>query len=253
MCRDKPSMEYALGARKNTRLAKLRDILSERKSLHIKDAADLLHVSEMTVRRDIRESTNNFKYLGGYIVLSDTLLHQTPYPYDLSQAAATHKAEKRRACAHCLPYIEHGKMIYVDCGTTLEQLFELLAKDMELTVVCSSLNIADRTLRRSNLKLILVGGFYDTATASFFGMNAEAVFQELVIETGFFTASGVDRDLGVMCTSFQEVAQKRAAMARCHKRILVADNSKFGKIHKARFGQMEDFDPIITEDGPQHF
>ena len=240
-----------MSPRKVARLSKLRKEIAKRASLHLRDAARLLQVSEMTVRRDIRDNPDDFNYFGGHIVLSDRLQRQTPY--DLSRAAESHRAEKRRACEHCLHFIDGSQTIYIDCGTTLEPLIELLPDDLDLTVVCSGLNIADLAIRRPNLKLVLAGGFYDPATASFSGMNAEAVFQELAIGTGFFTAAGLDRELGATCTSFQEVARKRAAMANSRKRILVVDSSKLGKIHTARFGQVEDFDLIITEDGPFDF
>ncbi|MCG8491092.1 MAG: DeoR/GlpR family DNA-binding transcription regulator [Sneathiellales bacterium] len=237
-----------MGARKDTRLSKLREEITKRASLHLSDAADLLQVSEMTIRRDIRENPDDFSYLGGHIVLPNKLQGQSNY--SLHRASQSHWAEKREACKHCLPYLENTKTIYVDCGTTLEQLLELIPEDLELTIVCSSLNIADLTIRKPNLKLFVVGGFYDTTTSSFSGMDTQAIFKDLVIGSGFFTAAGLDNELGATCTAVQEVPQKRAAMANSRKRILVIDKSKIGKIHTARFGQINDFDLILTEDGP---
>ena len=80
-------------------------------------------------------------------------------------------------------------------------------------------------------------------------MQPESSFEGLAFNVGFFTAAGLDSRLGATCTTFREAIQKRAAMSKAHKSVLVADSSKIGIVRPACFGQVEDFDLIITEDG----
>ena len=51
------------------RMQRLRRAISERGTLHLKDAAKLLNISEMTVRRDLAASSDaTLACLGGYVV-----------------------------------------------------------------------------------------------------------------------------------------------------------------------------------------
>ena len=234
--------------RKQNRLTKLRALIDEHVSLHIKDAAEKLDVSEMTVRRDVSENAHLFVYLGGHIVTADK--HSRRTPYDLGIATDIREAEKQRACQHCLPLIENQDIIFVDCGTTLIHLIDLLPGDVDITVVCYALNVADRAIRKPNIKLVLVGGEYHAPTASFSGLGAETMFGELAIGAGFFSAAGLDQKLGATCSSFAEAIQKRAAMACTKQKILVMDSAKIGKVHPARYADVEHFDVILTEYGP---
>lgn len=240
-----------MGNRKQHRLKNLQDLIAERSSLHIKDAAEMLDVSEMTIRRDVRENAEQFEYFGGHIVPADKHLRRTPY--DLGIAADVHETEKKRACLHCLPYTENQDIIFVDCGTTLVHLIDLLPNDIELTVICYALNVADRAIRKPKIKLVLVGGEYHSPTASFAGLGAEDMFAKLGITIGFFSAAGLDENLGATCTNFNESVQKRAAIANTKRKILVVDSSKIGKVQPARYANIDEFEAILTEDGPFEF
>lgn len=54
--------------RRDERIHKLTQALKRTDKLHLKDAAQLLGVSEMTVRRDLTEPGSSVVLLGGYIV-----------------------------------------------------------------------------------------------------------------------------------------------------------------------------------------
>ena len=56
-----------MSTRKTERANALADALARRGVLHLRDAAALLGVSEMTVRRDVSAMPDRFAYLGGHI------------------------------------------------------------------------------------------------------------------------------------------------------------------------------------------
>lgn len=239
--------EEPLSDRKKIRLSKLRQAVIEQNSLHVKDAAELLNVTEMTVRRDLSENPDLFNYYGGHIVLANDGSNMTSY--DLDRATEVFSKEKKAACKHCLQYIKAKDTIFVDCGTTLSYLVNMLQPDLEVTLVCFALNIADQAIRKPKIKLVLLGGVYQPATASFSPINPETSFEGLAFNVAFLTATGVDQKIGATCTTFREAIQKRAAISRAQKSILVADTSKTGVVRPACFGKVEDFDLVITEHG----
>lgn len=245
-------MDRSAGAGRNSnrieaRLNRLLEAVTQHKSLHVKDAAELLDVSEMTIRRDIRNNSNMFQFLGGHIMAADMAVHRTPY--DLTQASEQNENAKKAACKACLPLIREKETIFVDCGTTLPHLVSMIPNDMEVTLVCYALNIADLAVRKSNIKLVVLGGTYHPPTASFYPIDEDSTLSHYAIGHAFMSAAGFDHKLGATCTTFREAAVKRAAMARAQKSVLVADESKIGQIKPACFAALDDFDMIMTERG----
>lgn len=101
------------------------------------------------------------------------------------------------------------------------------------------------------LGMILLGGVYVASSDSFSGADSLETLRNMGINKAFISAGGVDPARGVTCWNVHEVAIKQAAMASAVERHLVVDASKFGVVKAWRFSQMEDFDSIITEKGPQ--
>lgn len=233
---------------KQRRISTLVELLAERRVIHIKDAAGLLGVSEMTVRRDLADHAHLFGYLGGHIVPRRD--GDVDAPYELSIAADSHAVAKRNACQQALRHVRPDETVFIDCGTTLTHLVDLIPDGIPLTVVCYSLNIAEKIAKRPNLSLVLLGGLYHPASATFFGDAGIETLAELGINVAFLSAAGLDLERGASCAHFHEAQIKRKVIAMAQRRILVTDSSKIGKLRPAFFGEIGAFDEIITETGP---
>lgn len=234
-------------SRKEARVLWLRDTVLRQGPLHVRDAAENLDVSEMTVRRDVRDNPDTLQFLGGHIVLTQDSARRAPY--DLSDAAEVNQDAKRAACLACLPLLEEEATVFVDCGTTLPHLINAIPPDMKLTVICYALNIADLVVRKPDIKLVLLGGVYHASTASFYPIEEDSTLGSYAVNLALMSAAGVDARLGVTCTTFREAGLKRLAMRRAARSVLVADRSKFGTVRPARFAALSDFSDIATEDG----
>ena len=240
-----------MNARRSERLGKLAMALAERRSFHIRDAAELLGVSEMTVRRDIAENTDQFSYFGGHIVAAKE--PEGEGAYDLSRAADAHAAAKREACSHAARYIRAEDTVFIDCGTTLVHLVDFIPDDCRITAVCYALNVAERLARKPNVTLVLLGGLYHPASASFSGPSGLETLKTLGINVAFLSAAGLDVERGATCVHFHEAEIKQRTMALSKSRYLVCDKSKIGKRKPAFFGEIDRFDAVITEDGVTAF
>lgn len=234
---------------KTDRLRALADALAKCNVMRLRDAAALLDVSEMTVRRDIAANPERFTYLGVYIVSADNVPNTAGYSLEQEQ---DHFAQaKAQASAHAAPLIADRDTIFIDCGTTLTTLARLIPADLQVTAVCYSLNIADILRRMPNVRMILLGGAYMPSSDSFAGEESLEMLRRMGINKAFLSAGGVDPARGVTCWNFHEVALKEAAMASAVERHLVVDTSKFGLVKAWRFSQIADFDSVITEKGQE--
>ncbi len=231
-------------SRKVKRIEALANALEQRRFVHLKDAARLVGASEMTVRRDIGQAGDRFVFLGGHIMLADA--GEDAVGYHLATAADAHAQAKREACRHAARHVRPHETIFIDCGTTLVHLADVLPGDMPITVVCYALNIANKLADRPNLTLVLLGGLYHSASASFSDWNA---FDGLAVNVAFLSAAGVDGRRGATCEHFHEARIKQKAIDVARERFLVVDRSKFGRMRRAFFAPLDKFDAVITEDG----
>ena len=238
-----------MSSRRAERLTSLANALSRRGVLRLREAAEILSVSEMTVRRDVSASPDRFAYLGGHIVSAADI--GTGGAYVLDREVDSHTKAKAAACAAAVELLRDDDTIFVDCGSTLIHLAEQIPPDIGITAVCYSLNIADILRKKQNVRMILLGGVYHAASASFSSDDSLAALSRFGINKAFISAGGVDVERGASCSNFHEVPIKQKAMQGAIESHLVVDSSKFGKIRPAYFARIDQFDSIITEAGTQ--
>jgi len=239
--------------RRQDRLDRLGSAFGARGVLRLREAAALLSVSEMTVRRDIAACDGRFVYLGGYIVGGqDAAAPETggPKPYVFAREAETNAQGKRDACIRAAELIEPGDTVFIDCGTTLPQLAALLPTEGTPTVVCYAMNIAEIVCKQANLTVMLLGGLYQASSASFFSSPESLdMLGRIGITKAFLSAGGVHVGRGVSCSNFHEVPIKQQALRVSLKRYVVVDSSKFGVVRPAFFAPLDAFDAVITDAG----
>lgn len=234
-----------MSTRKSQRTTLLAEALAQRGVLHLRDAAALLGVSEMTVRRDVSANPERFAYLGGHIVSADDIAGG----YELGREADSHANAKFRACGHALDLIAPDDTIFIDCGSTLDHLAQQIPADLSITVICYSLNVAERLSTKPNLRMIMLGGLYHAASATFSSGEWLEPLGRFGINKAFISAGGVDVERGASCSHFHEVPIKQKAIASALESHLVIDSSKFGIVKPAYFARLTDFKTIVTEAG----
>jgi DeoR family deoxyribose operon repressor len=234
-----------MSIRKTERANALADALAQRGVLHIRDAAALLGVSEMTVRRDVSSTPDRFAYLGGHIVSADDIAGG----YELGREADSHAGAKSRACAHALKLIAPDDTVFIDCGSTLDHLAQQIPAELTLTVICYSLNVAERLAQKPNLRMIMLGGLYHPSSATFSSGEWLEPLGRFGINKAFISAGGIDVARGASCSHFHEVPIKQKAIASALESHLVIDSSKFGTVKPAYFARLTDFRSVITEAG----
>ncbi len=202
-------------------------------------------VSEMTVRRDIAGSRGRLAALGGRVIAVTE--PEAPYALDLEQDS--HLDAKLAACEIALPLIMRDDTIFIDSGTTTCHIANRLPHDLNLTVVCFSMNVAAILARAPTIRWMLIGGLYQNSTASFSGPQGPALLKDIRVNKAFVSAGGVHPKLGVSCANFSEVGMKRAVIENAAESYLVIDSSKLDKVKAAHFADCSDFTAILSERG----
>lgn len=232
---------------RESRARQLDEALAERGVLRLREAAQLLGVSEMTVRRLVAGHGDAFTYLGGHILRSASVGADADYV--LTQEEGSHTAAKAAACAHAIKLIEPEDTVFIDCGTTLEHLARMIPADLPLSVVCYSLSVANLLATKPACRLFMLGGLFYPVSASFAGPTTPQSLASFGISKAFISAGGVDQRRGVSCSNMHEVPVKQQAMQNASASYLVVDESKLDRLRPALFARVADFDGVISENG----
>jgi DeoR family transcriptional regulator, deoxyribose operon repressor len=229
------------------RIAQLTGALEGVGVIHLRDAAQLLGVSEMTVRRDIAAAPGAVSYLGGYIVP-----RTAESGYVLAREQTANASAKAAICRRAATMIENDDAIFIDCGTTMTYLARSIPPGLRITVVCYALNIAMLLAPNPNIRLILLGGVYSPSSASFDVHDGLAALSRLGINKAFISAGGVHASRGVSCSNFHEASVKQAVIRTAVERCLLADAGKIGRVKPVYFAELAAFDTFITSPAPDN-
>jgi DeoR family fructose operon transcriptional repressor len=157
--------------------------------------------------------------------------------------------EKTRIATAALAELPETGTILIDAGSTTAKLADALPNDRELTIVTHSVSIALTLSARPNLTVMLVGGRLRSRTlASVDGWALQAL-RDTFVEVAFMATNGLSVARGLTTPDSAEATVKRAAMACARRCVLLADHTKVGNDHFARFGELSDVDVLITDDG----
>ncbi|WP_392552986.1 DNA-binding transcriptional repressor DeoR [Orbus wheelerorum] len=232
-------------SKREDRIAQLIELSNKHDNLHIKDAAKLLNVSEMTIRRDLSHAVSYPIYLlGGYIVYNKE--YNTISQYFMSAQQLRNISEKRHIGRIAANLIQNNEMIFFDCGTTIPYVIEHIPAQIYFTGLCYSLNVFQALQKRGNCKIILCGGIFESDNSIFTLINELSPLDVICPSKSFISAAGISLK-GVTCFNLPEVSWKIKAISRSNTNVLVADSSKFDGVKSACFAQLADFDIIISE------
>lgn len=232
--------------KRRRRIDKILALLEVNESLHIRDVAQMLEVSEMTLRRDIALGDKRILYLGGYLVKTGT---NKASQYSLDSEKAIGLKNKRWVGRLAAEQIQNGDSIFIDCGTTTPHIVAAMRKDIECTVICYSTNIAYPLTHYPNVTLVLLGGVFYPASATFYCEESIDYLNKFGINKAFLSAGGVSLDRGVSCSNLHEVKVKQAIIGIAMKKFLVVDSGKFGQFRSAFFTEFAKIDTVITDSG----
>lgn len=233
--------------RRDERINKLAQALKRTDKIHLKEAAHLLGVSEMTIRRDLSNGPGIVVLLGGYIV-SDPMRHQNHY--FVSDQQEQNVDRKRLLGQRAAALIQPEETIYFDCGTTVPWIIDAIDEDLPFTAVCCAMNTFLSLKEKTACRVILCGGEFHPDNAIFTPLGPQSVMDSLCPDKAFISAAGIDVRQGASCYNLNELPMKHLALQRARSRLLVADSSKFGKVLPARIADLSEFDGLISDAVP---
>lgn len=232
---------------KDERRAAIKELLRANGEVRIHDLErDFPNCSTMTLRRDLQylEDMGFVKRTRGGAVAMNRLSLAAEDLY--AERELENTEAKRRIAEKALQYVEGGRSIYIDSGTTM-MIFTRLMPDEHLTVLTSGVNIALELTRKTKPQITIVGGQVNRSTISVSGMNAASMIGEVNIDTAFIAASGYSIDHGFTSGSYTESELKREVIRKARRTIVLMDSRKVNRVMAFTFASLENVDVLVSD------
>jgi DeoR family transcriptional regulator, fructose operon transcriptional repressor len=214
------------------------------------DVAELaaeLAVTPETVRRDLTalERQGVLRRVHGGAIPVERL----GFEPGLAARDAVRRAEKERIAKAALSELPVEGSILLDAGTTTARLAEVMPVNRDLIVVTNSLPIALSLSVRPGLTVRLVGGRVRGRTQAVVDDWALRVLGDTYVDVAFVGTNGISVERGLTTPDPAEAAVKQAMLAAARRVVVLADHTKVGAVHFARFGGLREVALLITDSG----
>lgn len=218
--------------------------LSERRVLSIAEIADILHVSQMTVRRDIRalEDQGRALSVAGGVQLPERLSSE---PSHLAKRVMAHN-QKAAIGRFAASLVKPGNVIYLDAGTTILELAKHLTTIPNLTVVTNDFVIAGYLSQESQCRLFHTGGEVERENQSCVGATAAVAVRHFNFDLAFISTSSF-ASRGISTPQENKIPVKQAVVESSARRVLVTDSSKYGRVGTFNAIPLDVLNMVITD------
>lgn len=219
-------------------------LLYLKKYMKVEELCEALDVSPATIRRDLTdiESFGLVKRIcgGALVVEKDSTAKKNSDPL---------LNHKQRIARKAIDFVTPGSTIFIDSGSTNNEIARLLANFSDISVITNSINIAYMLYNSDkHISVFVCGGNIGdgSSPASIVGPSAEMMISQFRANIFFMGTSGIHSKQGVTDPFLLAASIKTKMIENSSKVILVTDYTKFGKINKAFVCPIEKIDHIVT-------
>ncbi|MFY7828459.1 MAG: DeoR/GlpR family DNA-binding transcription regulator [Flectobacillus sp.] len=217
--------------------------VEEKGSVEVKDLAELLQTSEITVRRDLATLSEQgllYRTHGGAMKMS---LVQTPTSF--VNKSTSRIAEKDYICQKASQLIQDGDVVFLDCGSTVSRICQFI-KHKRIKVITNSLPIVYE-LMGTEVSVNLIGGELDAERQAIHGAIALEHIARYQADKAFVGIDGISLARGLSAASEKEASIAMALAKSSRQTVLLCDASKLEKEAYLQFASFEMLDLLITD------
>jgi DeoR family glycerol-3-phosphate regulon repressor len=213
----------------------------------VEDLALRFDVSPQTIRKDLNDLCDR-RFLnrihGGAILASGV----ENVGYEARRFVS--QEEKRRIGQATAQLIASGTSLFVNIGTTTEEVAKALAYHEGLLVITNNLHVAASLYQYPRIEVILAGGRVRRNDGGIMGAATVEFIRQFKVDTAIIGTSAIDADGTLLDFDYSEVRVSRAIIENARRVIVVADRLKFERSAPVRIASLDDIDVFVTDRMP---
>ena len=205
-------------------------IITNNQKADIRELAQLLGETEITIRRDLIELEKAKKLIrvhGGAILNEQKKsVWQTSSIYNRLER---NRDEKERIARLAATLIHNDESLFIDGGSSNQILAPLIKDLSNMLFVTNSPDIADILLENEENRIMQVGGEMTRDTHLTIGPDAEDSIRKYYVDKCITSVSGIEPDEGCYAAIPSEASMKRTLVTHARETILLVDHTKFNR------------------------
>ena len=231
----------------NKRQQEILVLVQQQGFVSIETLAQNFNVTPQTIRRDINTLCDKqllTRFHGGAGPSSSV------ENLEYSTRQVMHLAEKRRIAQLTAQHIPDRASIFINIGTTTEEVARALQNHNGLRIITNNLNVASILRSNPSFEIIIAGGSVRQRDGGITGEATIDFIHQFKVDFGVVGISCIDTDGALLDYDYHEVRVAQAIIENSRKVFLVADHSKFDRYAMVRLGSIEQVDALFTDQPP---
>ena len=231
----------------NQRQRRILELVPRQGFVSIESLSKHFRVSAQTIRRDINELCDRalLQRFHGGAGLTSSVENIT---YDSRQIMCL---EEKARIAHLIASdIPDNASLFIDIGTTSEEVAKALRDHSGLRVITNNFNVAAILSGNPAREVIITGGLVRPADLGIVGEATEDFIDQFKVDFGIITVSSIDADGTLLEYDYREVRAAQRIIKNSRRVVLAADHTKFSRSAMVRLGDLSSVDDLYTDQEP---
>lgn len=202
------------------------------------------HVHEATIRRDLAEIEQEGllrRTHGGVIVDKGANIEPS-----FTERVSDQLDQKMRIGKKAASLIEDGDHIILDSGTTTMHIAQNLVNRSNITVITNDMNVAAELRDSPGITVIVTGGTLYHSSFMLNGMYTDQILKSLHVNKAFIGIPAIHPKFGLTHPEAELVPTKKGMILASQEVIVVADDTKIGKVSLHTVAPVSDVHTFIT-------
>ncbi len=233
---------------KDSRLSQLLEHVLRNRTMSHAELSELLHVSEDTIRRDIKTLSDK----GLLSAVRGGAVSHTPVPHHFRAREKHDMDNKKAVAAKAVNFIQDGQVVFLDGGTSVQVLAELIPHERKITVVTQSFPVVSVLEDHPRAEVIFAGGRLSKSAFTTVGHETVEAFKNFRADLCFFGVCSIHPTLGLTTVNHEEAQVKRTMMEMSRKNIALSTLDKLDTAESFYISPVSQLDAIVTDLDPGH-
>lgn len=220
---------------------KILDLVNEKDRISVQELSVRLGLSVVTIRKDLEEleSEGLLRRQHGYAAKAS--------PDAINSRMSFRYLEKKKIAQKAVSLVEPMETIMIESGSTCALFAAELAAVNDVTIITNSTYIARSLGNAPGVKVILLGGDYDTVAEVTTGPVTELCAREYYVDKIFVGIDGFTEESGFTNINHTRCSTVRALAKQADKVIVLTTSDKFGKRSVAKMFSTKEVHTVVTD------
>jgi len=228
------------------RRKRLLSLLHERSGIRVAEIAQLLDVSEGTIRNDLNALAKEGRLervRGGGVPTDDHPAHSAAF----ASRFRVQESAKQRIARWASELVENGDTIVLDASTTVYCMAQFLQDRRNLTIVTNGIEVGRKLAQNPSNTVMLLGGVLRPDGTPVTDLVSEHFLRDLHIKMAFVSCAGFTPEAGLTEFDARDAQLKSQMIAAASSVVALIDSTKFGKVSLVPFARADQVSHIFTD------